>query len=102
MKSFPVLPYNPEYHPGYEYRKIDLPIEGDKENGEGCWCLLDPKDLIRHDDIHCFEQSVAILCNDSIKYPGLMSGQVIPFEFNGEFRPKADLAWLMSGIWRNK
>ena len=98
LKEYPWMPYNKEYHPEYEHRKIDLLLEEDSSAGEGCYCLLSPDNLIRYDDNTCFLESVAILCNDSKCYPGLNAGQIIPIKFNGEFRATADVEWLKSRI----
>lgn len=99
LKKYPLVPYNKEYHPNYEHRKIDLLIEEDSIFGEGCYCLLSPENLIRYDDNTCFLESVVILCNDSKCYSGLNAGQIIPIKFNGEFRATADVKWLKSKLW---
>lgn len=89
------VPYNPEFYPGFEYRKIDI-ILGDQ--GEGVWCLLAPKDLTLYDS-NSTTQSHAILCNDSVLYPGLVAGQIVPIQFNGEFRASVISDWLELKSW---
>lgn len=99
LRKYPRVPYNPEFHPGYVYRKIDLLLDEESDAGEGCWCLLSPRNVARYDDNTCFLESVAILCNDSKNYNGLHAGQIIPICFNGEFRATANLEWLKNKMW---
>ncbi len=98
MKNLPRVPYNPDFYPGYAYRKIDILVSEDSTRGEGVWCLLSPEDQILYDE-NKTGISCGILCNDSLMYETLKAGQVIPIKFNGEFRANVPIEWLNSKVW---
>jgi hypothetical protein len=99
MKKLPRVPYNPEYYPGYAYKKIDILLSKDSNSGEGVWCLLSPEDQKNYDDDVSGVISCAILCNDSKFYPTLLAGQVVPIKFNGDTRATIPTEWLNEKSW---
>lgn len=89
-----IVPYDPVFYPGYLHHKVNLMVEINSMAGEGVWCLLSPIDSRKHDDDECFDSSVAILCNDSLYYDGLVAGTKVPIKFNGPDMPEIDLDWI--------
>lgn len=99
MKKLPRVPYNPEYYPGYAYRKVDILLSNDSKSGEGVWCLVSQEDQKNYDDNTADGISCAILCNDSKFYPTLVAGQVVPIKFNKDSRATIPLEWLNDKSW---
>ena len=64
-------------------------------NGEGCWADLEgaAREAYEHDA--CGGRYEAVLRNDSIYYPGLACGTVVPIEMRGANRPVVPYAWLV-------
>lgn len=86
-----------------EYIKVNLPLtEQDylAGNGEGVWVLVDPKTKQAHDTDATGGGYVGILDNDSCYYPSLNTGQLIPFELRGAFRPVANFYSFLSKLPR--
>ena len=76
-----------------EYIKVNFPLtEEDYKtgNGKGMWVLVDHETKKTHDEDAMGGRYYGILDNDSLYYPGLESGTVIPFEMRGQNRPVAD------------
>lgn len=75
------------------YIKVNLPLterEYCSGNGEGVWIKVDEKTK-RACDMNAIGTGYSgILSNDSVYYPGLMCGTIVPFELRGEHRPVAD------------
>ena len=75
------------------YIKVNLPLtqqEYCSGNGEGVWVEVDGDTRQAYDTDAIGTGYSGILANDSVYYPGLMCGAVIPFELRGECRPVAD------------
>jgi len=86
-----------------KYIKVNLPLtEQDYAagNGEGVWVLVDLKTKKAHDKDATGGGYIGILANDSVYYPGLNAGEVIPFEMRGESRPVADFHGFLSKLTR--
>lgn len=84
-----------------EYIKVNLPLtERDYEagNGEGVWVLVDPETKEAHDTDATGKGYVGILDNDSLYYPGLGAGELMPIEMRGEKRPVADYHSFLSKL----
>lgn len=65
-------------------------------NGEGVWVLVDEETLEAYNRNSDDKNFVGILDNDSIYYPGLRAGMLIPFEMRGEYRPVVDFYTFLS------
>ena len=81
-----------------EYIKINLPDSEEKYrsgNGEGCFCLVTPEVKAAYDADENGTTYEGILDNDSVYYPGLNHGTLIPFEMRGSFRPVVPYTWLI-------
>lgn len=79
--------------------KVNFPLtETDYQtgNGEGMWVRVDKKTADAYNQDAVGPGYYGILDNDSLYYPGLNHGAVIPFEMRGEFRPVADFQFLSS------
>lgn len=80
-----------------DYIKVNLPStqNGYEEGyGEGIWCLADHDAKIAYDTDEAGTKYTAILDNDSVYYPGLKHGVVVPIEMRGTYRPIVPLDWL--------
>lgn len=83
--------------------KVNLPADRqgyERGNGEGCWAV------IKGDAVMAYEGDelgnyTATLENDSVYYPGLGVGDVVPIEMRGEFRPVVPYEWLQERGWEN-
>lgn len=81
-----------------EHIKVNLPsserdyIDG---CGEGCFVLVEADAKKAYDTDESGTEYTGILDNDSLYYPGLMHGVVIPFEMRGEKRPVCPYLWLI-------
>ena len=91
--------YKPKYGllmDGEYFIKVNLP-DSEKSarngNGEGCWVKVD-EGVCRLYDEDGEGVFAGELANDSIYYPGLNCGTVIPFRMRGAFRPVVPLGWL--------
>ena len=76
-----------------EFIKINLPLtmgEYHSGNGEGVWVKVDPVTRQAYDADVIGPGYFGILDNNSLYYPGLVSGAMIPFEMRGECRPVVD------------
>lgn len=65
-----------------EYIKVNFPLTAEDfaiGNGEGMWVLVDKETKDAHDSDATGGRYVGILDNDSIYYPGLNHGELIPF-----------------------
>ena len=74
--------------------KANLP--GDPEaykngNGEGCFFLVDDETKDAYDTDATGAGFVGILDNDSIDYPKLKHGELLPLEMRGDKRPVVPL-----------
>lgn len=81
--------------------KINLPLtERDylSGNGEGVWVKIDPATRRDYDENKVGPGYFGILDNDSLYYPGLGPGEMIPFEMRGEHRPVADYRSFLSRL----
>ena len=74
------LPEDPE---GYE-----------RGNGEGCFFLVDDETKEAYDTDASGTGYVGILDNDSISYPNLKHGELLPLEMRGDRRPVVPLEAL--------
>lgn len=80
-----------------KYIKINLPLTEETHrsgNGEGVWVIVDSDTLRDYDRGRIGGHYSGILDNDSIYYPGLVCGAIIPFEMRGGCRPVADFDFL--------
>lgn len=76
-----------------EFIQINLPLTEEdylSGNGEGVWVKVDPATRRAYDADKIGPGYYGILDNDSLYYPGLGPGEIIPFEMRGESRPVAD------------
>mgnify|MGYP006900619147 CR=1 FL=1 len=83
-----------------KYIKVNIPLtEMDylAGNGEGVWVEVDEETRRAYDENVEGKGFRGILSNDSVYYPGLMCGQVIPFEMRGENRPVVDYYGFLEG-----
>ena len=81
-----------------EYIKVNLPPneEWEKQSGgEGCFVLVTPEVKKAYDEDESGTNYTGILDNDSLYFPGLMHGTIIPFEMRGEKRPIVKFNWLL-------
>lgn len=81
-----------------EYIKVNLP--GNEEaykngNGEGVWVLVEENIKKAYDTDESGTTYEGVLDNDSIYYPGLIHGTIIPFEMRGQNRPVTPYEWLI-------
>lgn len=84
-----------------EYIKVNFPLtESDfnSGNGEGMWVLVDPETKKAHDEDAAGGTYFGVLDNDSVYYPGLDHGTVVPFEMRGEKRPVADFHGFLAKL----
>lgn len=75
-----------------EYIKVNFPLtEQDylNGNGEGMWVLVDSETKAEYEKDSAGGTYIGLLDNDSIYYPGLNHGELIPFEMRGQYRPVA-------------
>lgn len=76
-----------------KYIQVNLPLTEQEYlsgNGEGVWLEVDEETRKAYDAGTIGGGYSGILSNDSLYYPGLKCGTIIPFEMRGEFRPVAD------------
>lgn len=81
-----------------EHIKVNLPDTQESYfsgNGEGVWVLVAPEVKQLHDEDARGGLSFGVLDNDSVYYPSLKHGEVIPFEWRGEKRPVAPFSYLV-------
>ncbi len=84
-----------------EYIQVNLPLTAQDYvagNGEGVWVLVDPETKRDYDIDATGTGYVGILDNDSLYYPGLNCGELLPFEMRGERRPVADFHSFLSEL----
>lgn len=84
-----------------EFIQINLPLTEEdylSGNGEGVWVKVDPATRRDYDADKIGPGYFGILDNDSLYYPGLGPGEVIPFEMRGEQRPVADYRGFLSRL----
>lgn len=82
--------------------KVNIPVnETDYKNGngEGVWVLVDgfTEEDYNNDEAGTGRDGIpyeGILDNDSIYYPGLTHGTVVPLELRGGGRPVVQFDWL--------
>lgn len=82
------------------YIKVNLPLteqEYCSGNGEGVWVRVSDETRRAYDADASGGGYSGILSNDSVYYPGLLCGTVIPFELRGEYRPVADFHGFLAG-----
>ena len=83
-----------------KYIQVNIPLtEEDYRfgNGEGVWVEVDEETRLAYDRDAIGAGYNGILANDSIYYPGLMCGEVIPFEMRGTNRPVVDYFGFLVG-----
>ena len=68
-------------------------------NGEGCWAECDKAAQAAYDNDESGTVYNVFLANDSIYYPGLMCGAIVPIEMRGEYRPVVPFEWLSARSW---
>jgi len=81
-----------------EYIKVNLPARAEDEQlsaGEGCFVLVTPEVKKAYDEDESGTNYTGVLDNDSLYFPGLMHGTIIPFEMQGEKRPIVKFNWLL-------
>lgn len=81
------------------YIKVNLPPTEENYragNGEGVWVLVDPDTKRDYDLDVAGGKYIGKLDNDSIYYPGLNAGELVPFEMRGPSRPVADFHSFLS------
>lgn len=81
-----------------EHIKVNLPAsEDDYLNGygEGVFMLVTPEIKAAYDADESGTKYTGILDNDSMNYPSLKHGALIPFEMRGDKRPVVSLNWLV-------
>lgn len=81
------------------YIKINLSLTKEDYmigSGEGVWVLVDLKTKRDYDEDATGGGYVGKLDNNSIYYPGLNAGELIPFEMRGALRPVADFHSFLS------
>lgn len=82
-----------------EHIQVNLPLtqqEYESGNGEGVWVLVDADTKHAYDLDAVGTGYSGILDNDSIYYPDLSHGTLIPFEMRGAFRPVVDFPEFLS------
>ena len=78
--------------------KVNLPPCEEMEQhsaGEGCFVLVTPEVKKAYDEDESGTSYEGVLNNDSLYFPGLMHGTIIPFEMRGEKRPIVRFNWLL-------
>lgn len=94
--------YNPEL---YGYGEVDIFTDETRTIGERVSCIFRKKDLDKYSDDSCFDLAIAILCNDCgieseiDELYGLVSGQIIPIQFNGKETPFVPIDWISKKLW---
>jgi len=86
-----------------KYIKVNIPLTEDdyhSGNGEGVWVEVDEDTRKAYDRDAIGLGYHGILANDSMYYPGLKFGDVIPFEMCGENRPVVDFPRFLSAMNR--
>lgn len=82
-----------------EFIQINLPLAEEEYlsgNGEGVWVKVDPATRQAYDADKIGPGYFGVLDNDSLYYPGLGPGEIIPFEMRGGLRPVADYRGFLS------
>lgn len=83
----------------YRIIKVNLPDSPRSTNGEGVWVVTTAESSIKADDDNDKgSECKAILINDSVYYPNLRYGTIIPFTTNGSKRPYVKYKWLQDQI----
>lgn len=80
-----------------EHIKVLLPSSEELFNvgvGEGVFVLVNEDAKKAYDTDENGTNYTGVLDNDSLYYPGLKHGAVIPFETRGEKRPVVPFKWL--------
>jgi len=94
--------YNTDY---YGYGDVDVFTSKEKNIGERVICLFRKKDLEYYTNDSCTKTVFAILCNScGVKsgineLRGLVAGQIVPIQFNGEYSPQIPLIWIQKRFW---
>jgi hypothetical protein len=94
--------YNTDY---YGYGDVDVFTSKEKNIGERVICLFRKKDLEYYTNDSCTKTVFAILCNScGVKsgipeVRGLVAGQIVPVQFNGEYNPQIPLIWIQKRFW---
>lgn len=86
-----------------KYIKVNIPLTEEdyrSGNGEGVWVEVDAETRAAYDRDAIGLGYHGILANDSLYYPGLKCGDVIPFEMRGENRPVVDFPRFLSALNR--
>lgn len=84
-----------------EHIVVNLPLteqDYSNGNGEGVWVLVDPGTKKAYDKDVAGGGYIGILDNDSVYYPGLNCGELLPFEMRGDHRPVADFHSFLHGL----
>lgn len=95
--------YNTDY---YGYGDVDVFTSKEKNIGERVICLFRKKDLEYYTNDSCTKTVFAILCNScGVKsgineLRGLVAGQIVPVQFNGEYNPQIPLNWIQKRFWK--
>ena len=90
----------------YEHGKVDILLNEEGKIGERVYCLFWKKDIKKYNDDNCFDETLAILCNNcgvssNLKFlSGLRAGQIVPVKFNGKYYPSIPLNWLRKKFWK--
>jgi hypothetical protein len=94
--------YNTDY---YGYGDVDVFTSKEKNIGERVICLFRKKDLEYYTNDSCTKTVFAILCNSCgvksgiSELRGLVAGQIVPVQFNGEYNPQIPLNWIQKRFW---
>lgn len=92
-----------EKEAGYIKFNIPDPTDMNSPNGEGVWGWLAPEDKAKYDDDTYFGKLNAILCNDPIRYMGLLvAGVEVVIKCNGDKRPILDPEWAAKTLFNEE
>lgn len=83
-----------------KYIQVNIPLTEQEYlsgNGEGVWLEVDEKTRQAYDRDAVGGGYSGILSNDSIYYPGLKCGMVLPFEMRGQNRPVVEYYRALAG-----
>ena len=79
----------------YRIIKVNLPDEENTTSSEGVWAVVSSETYKKvEDDTDKGTECKGIIINDSVYYPSLRYGTVIPFITNGKKRPYIKFNWL--------
>ena len=81
----------------YRFIKVNLPDKKNSGNGEGCFVIVE-SDVYNYvmDNTNKGNEYRGVLANDSLYYPQLKAGTVIPVITRGSLRPRSSYKWLQS------